>query len=65
MPVLLSGREPHQIAGTYLLDGAAVALSPSQPSGDDQRLTERVCVPGGASGSKVTLAPTTRAGAGA
>jgi len=48
MPVLLSGREPHHIAGTYLLDGPAVALSPSQPCADDQRLTERVRVPGGA-----------------
>ena len=48
MPVLLSGREPHHIAGTYLVDGPTFALNPSQACGDNQGLTERVCVPGGA-----------------
>src|SRR4029079_10819862 len=36
------------VAGPDFLDGTALALSPTTAGGDDQRLTERVRVPGGA-----------------
>src|SRR3954452_7324129 len=47
VPVLQPRRKPHNIAGPHLLDGAAVALHPSQSRGDDQRLSERMRMPGG------------------
>ena len=46
VPMLLAGREPHDVAGPDLLDRAALALHPAQPGCDDQRLTERMRVPG-------------------
>src|SRR4051812_25151216 len=45
VPVLQPGRKPHNIAGPHLLDGAAVALHPSQSRCDDQRLPERMRMP--------------------
>jgi hypothetical protein len=39
-------RKPDDVTGPDLLDRAALALHPTEPSGDDQRLTERVRVPG-------------------
>src|SRR5271166_3420012 len=46
VPMLLAGREPHDVAGPDLLNRAALALRPAQPRCDDQRLTERMRVPG-------------------
>jgi hypothetical protein len=65
VPVLLAGREPDDVAGADLLDQAPLALAAAQAGDHDQRLAERVRVPGGAPGSKVTVAPPTRAGASA
>ena len=48
MPVPFTGREPDHIALGDLLDRAAFALDPSAAEGDDQRLTRRMGVPGGA-----------------
>src|ERR1035441_9621327 len=48
MPVLLAGREPDDIAGPNLLDGAALALCPTEAGGDDESLSEGMGVPGGA-----------------
>lgn len=47
MPVLQPRRKPHDVARTDLLDRTALTLHPSQPGGDDQRLTERMRAPGG------------------
>jgi hypothetical protein len=47
--MLLAGREPDDIAGTYLLDRSTLALHPAEAGEDEQRLTERVGVPGGPS----------------
>src|SRR5919201_5147987 len=49
VPVLFGGREPHDVAGPNLLDRAAPALRTSHAGGHDQRLTERMRVPGGPS----------------
>ena len=49
MPVLLAGREPDHVAGPDLLDRAALALHPAAAGRDDQRLPERMRVPGSAS----------------
>lgn len=38
--------EPDHVAGADLLDGATLALDPAAARGDDQRLPERVRVPG-------------------
>ena len=46
VPVLLAGREPDDVAGADLLDRPALALHPAAAGGDDQRLAERVGVPG-------------------
>src|SRR5208283_3416076 len=46
VPMFLAGREPHDVAGPDLLNRAALALYPAQPGCDDQRLTERMRVPG-------------------
>jgi len=46
VPVLLAGGEPDHIAGADLLDGAAFALGPAKTGGYDQRLAERMRVPG-------------------
>ena len=48
-PSVLSNRKhPHDVTGPNLLDRSAPALHPSSPRGDDQRLAERMRVPGGA-----------------
>jgi hypothetical protein len=46
VPVFQSGRKPYDVAGTNLLDRAALALHPTEPGRDDQRLPERMGVPG-------------------
>src|SRR5271165_910616 len=46
VPMLFIGREPDDVARTDFLDRAALALHPAEPEGDEQRLTERVRVPG-------------------
>jgi hypothetical protein len=45
--MLLAGGEPDDVAGSDLLDGSTLALHPAEAGDDDQRLPERVCVPGG------------------
>jgi hypothetical protein len=40
--------KPDHVARPDFLDRTAFALSPSQTGGDDQRLTEWMCMPGGA-----------------
>src|SRR5262245_60625531 len=47
VPVFFSRREPDDVAGTDVFDRAAPALRAPAPSGDDQRLTERMGVPRG------------------
>src|SRR5258707_9203393 len=49
MPMLLARREPDHIAGMDLLDRAALALHPTATGCDNQRLTQRVCMPCGSS----------------
>ena len=46
VPVLLAGREPDHVARPDLLDRPAPALRPAEPSGHDQRLAQRMRVPG-------------------
>ena len=47
VPVLLARREPDHVAGPDLLDRPApAAATQPQPGRDDQRLAERVGVPG-------------------
>src|SRR5208283_2924289 len=48
VPVLLARREPDDVARADLLDRAAPALGAAEPRRHDQRLAERVGVPGGA-----------------
>src|SRR5205823_6001743 len=48
VPVFLARREPDDVTGPYLLDGAALALHAPGARGDDQGLPERMRVPGGA-----------------
>ena len=48
VPVLLAGSEPDHVAGMDLLYRAALALGPAAAGRDDQRLAERMRVPGGA-----------------
>ena len=57
MPVLLAGRNPHDIPGADLLDRPVPALNPSTASGYNERLAEGMRVPVRAPGSNVTLAP--------
>ena len=47
VPVLFAGREPDDVAGTDLLDRAAIALRPAAPRRDDQGLPQRMGMPGG------------------
>src|SRR5436190_2930248 len=46
MPVLFASREPDDVAGTNLLDGTAPSLRASTTRRHDERLTERMRVPG-------------------
>src|ERR1700722_8237789 len=48
MPMFLARREDHDVARTNLLDRAAFALRPAAAHRDDEDLTERVRMPGGA-----------------
>ena len=45
VPMLLSGRYPHHVARTDLLEGAASLLHATNTSGHDQRLASGVGVP--------------------
>src|SRR5437764_10616756 len=47
VPMLLTRREPDHVAGPDLLDRPTPALRPAAAGRHDQRLTERVGVPGG------------------
>jgi hypothetical protein len=46
--MLLTGRKPDHIAWPDFLDWAAPTLSQPEVGRDDQRLTEWMCMPGGA-----------------
>src|SRR3954453_7218413 len=46
VPVLLPGRKPDHVAWPDLLDRPALALHPAATDSDDQRLAQRVRVPG-------------------
>src|ERR1700728_1200972 len=48
VPMLLTWGEPDDVAGSDLLDGAARALGSTAAGGDDQCLTQRMRMPGGA-----------------
>src|ERR1700683_245094 len=48
VPMLLTGRKPDNIARPDFLPRAAPTLHPSEPGGDNQRLAERMRMPGGA-----------------
>src|SRR5439155_16338264 len=48
VPMLLTRRKPDHIARPDFLDRTAPALSPTKAARDDQRLTEWMCMPGGA-----------------
>src|SRR4051794_22829558 len=48
VPVVLAGLEEHAVAGADLLDRAAFALAEPDAFGDEDRLSVRVGVPGGA-----------------
>src|SRR3954454_3382687 len=48
VPVVLTGLEEDAVAGADDLDGAAFALAEADALGDEDRLTVRVGVPGGA-----------------
>jgi hypothetical protein len=65
VPVSRARREPDDVAGKDIFLRAAFHLHPAAAGGDDQRLAQRMGVPGGARapGSKVTVAPPIRAGA--
>src|SRR3954451_24430278 len=46
VPVLLARREPDHITRPYFLDRASLPLDPAAAGRDDERLTQRVRVPG-------------------
>ena len=48
VPMLFTGRKPRDITWPDFLDRPAFALHPSEAKRDDQRLTERMRMPGGA-----------------
>lgn len=48
VPVLHSGRKPHDIAGTDFFDGTAFTLHAATAGGDDEGLSQGMRVPGGA-----------------
>jgi hypothetical protein len=45
VPMLLSRRKPHNVAGWDFLDGSAPTLRQADARHDDERLAERMCVP--------------------
>ncbi len=47
VPMPRAGREPDDIAGTNFFDRLALALHPAEAGRDDQRLPERMGMPGG------------------
>src|SRR3954471_685096 len=47
VPMLFTGRKPDHIAGTDLLDRAAVTLRPATARSNDKRLSKRMCMPCG------------------
>src|SRR5437667_6608423 len=49
VPMLLVRRKPDNITWSDFFDRSAPTLRPSKPERDDQRLTERMRMPGGAS----------------
>jgi len=49
VPMLLVRRKPDHVARPDFFDRTTLALRPAEPGGDDQRLTERMRMPGGAS----------------
>ena len=48
VPVFFAWREPDDVAGTDFFDGSVPTLGPAAAGGDDERLAERVRMPGGA-----------------
>src|SRR5438876_6076530 len=48
MPMFFARREPYYIARPNFLNRAAPTLNPPKAGRDDQRLTEWMCMPGGA-----------------
>jgi membrane protein YqaA with SNARE-associated domain len=46
VPVLVAGRAPYHVAGADLDDRLALALGPAAAGGDDQRLSQRMRMPG-------------------
>lgn len=48
VPVLFSRREPNHVSGVDFFCRAAFPLDPSTTCRDNQRLSERMCMPGGA-----------------
>src|SRR6266487_3720900 len=49
VPMLLVRRKPDYIAWANFLDRSALTLRPAEAGGNYQRLTEWMCMPGGAS----------------
>src|SRR6185312_4719810 len=45
VPVFFAGRKPDHVTGPDLLDRATFALGPPAARGNDESLTERMCVP--------------------
>src|SRR5581483_2156589 len=46
VPVLFAGGKPHDVTGANLFNRSAPALDAAAPGGHDQRLAERMSVPG-------------------
>ncbi len=65
VPVLFARSEPDHVARTDFLDRTALALHPAAAGRDNQSLAKGMGQAVRAPGSNVTLAPVTRAGAGA
>ena len=59
--MLLAGRKPDHIARPDFLDRTAPTLHPSHPCSDDERLSERMGVPGGAGARLESYAGTSAA----
>src|SRR4051812_37703409 len=64
VPVLLARREPDHVAGTDLLDRAALPLDPAAAGRDDEGLPQRVGVPRGPGAGLECNARTGRTGRG-